>query len=185
MNYLRKIKTITVCLIACTSVFAAEPAGQDRVFSGASRQENATGEREPLPELTIKQVLDEANQKFTYRGKPVHPKLVKEFQCWDSDLNPVTLAVDVSAAFDTNEYCDEVEQRADGYICFSNEEGYYGYRRTGVDKKTSAHILKTFNGGSGTYVGESTLWVKFEIGQGFYPDGKPYDQLILRLIRAF
>ncbi|MEI8207285.1 MAG: hypothetical protein WCG03_10440 [Kiritimatiellales bacterium] len=185
MNYLLKIKTTTGCLLACAAVFAVEPASQDRVFSGASRHECATGEREPLPELTIKQVLDEANQKFTYRCKPVHPKLVKEFQCWDSDLNPVTLAVDVSAASDTNEYTDEVEQRADGFICFSNEEGYYGYRRSGFDKKAGAHILKTFDGGSGTYVRQATLWVKFEIGQSFYPDGKPYDQLILRLIRAF
>jgi hypothetical protein len=185
MSYLRKMKTTTGCLLACAIVFAAEPACQDRVFSGASRHECSTGERVPLPNLTIKQVLDEANQKFAYRGKPVHPKLVKEFECWESDLNPITLAVDVSAAFDTNEYYDEVEQRADGFICFSNEEVYYGYRRVGFDKKSGTHILKTFEGGSGTYVIESTLWVKFELGGSFYPDGRPYDQLIMRLIRAF
>lgn len=134
--------------------------------------------------MTAQQVLDEANLSFTYRGKPIHPKLVHEFQCWDSDLNPVTLAVDVSAAFDSNEYCDEVEI-SDEWVSFYDEEGRTSYRWTGFNKRRGVHVLETASGGSGSYVAKTTLWVKFEIGQSVYPDGKPYDQLILRLVRAF
>jgi hypothetical protein len=192
MNHLCKIKRSAGWLLACAAVMLTgcgqgtpdQTATEDRIFKGASRHECATGESDGLQELTVNQVLDEANRKFTYRGKPIHPKLAQEFQCWTSDLNPVTVAVDVSAAFDTNEYSDDVDV-ADGRVSFTNEEGLYAYRRSGFKKREWAHVLETTSGGSGTYVEKTTLWVRFEIGQSFYPDGKPYDQLILRLVRAF
>ena len=193
MSYLHKIRTTTGCLLACAAVFVAvllagcakETATNDRLFSGATRHERFSGERETVPALTVKQVLDEANRKFSYRGKPIRPKLVQEFQCWSSDGNPVTLAVDVSAAADTNEYGDEVKVASDGVVSFTDKEDWYGYRRVGFKRNADAHILESVSGGSGSYAEKTTLWVKFEIGQSFYPDGKPYDQLIMRLIRAF
>jgi len=157
---------------------------EGRIFHGAYRVGRFSGEPRKLPELTAQQVLDEANRSFTYRGKPIHPKLVCEFQCLDSDLNPVTFAVDVSAAFDSNEYYDAVDV-SDGWVSFSDGEGRYGYRHTGFNKREGVHILESVSSGSGSYVARSTLWVKFEIGQSIYPDGKPYDQLILRLVRVF
>jgi len=193
MNHLRKIKCRAGCLLACAALMLTgcgqgtpdQKATEDRIFKGASRQESLAGESNGLPDLTVKQVLDEANRKFTYRGKPIHPKLVQEFQCWSSDGNPVTLAVDVSAAVDTNEYGDEVQVSGEGVVSFTDKEGMYDYRRVGFKRSADAHILESLSGGSGSYVEKTTLWVKFEIGQSFYPNGKPYDQLIMRLIRAF
>ena len=157
---------------------------QDRVFRGASRHELFSGESDGLPELTVRQVLEEANRSFTYRGQPIHPKLVKEFQSLVSDGNPVTLAVDVSAAFDTNEYTDEVDDLSNGMVSFKDEEGRFSYRRSGFKKSEGAHVLETWDGSTGSYVGTSCLWVRFEIGQSFYPDGRPYDQLVMRLVRT-
>ncbi len=192
MNRLCKIKRSAGCLLACAALMLTgcgqgtpdQTATEDRIFKGASRTEYHSGEFHELPELTVKQVLDEANRKFSYRGKPIHPKLVQEFQSWTSDLNPVTVAVDVSAAYQTNEYFDDVEV-SDGRVFFTDKEGYYGYHRTGFKKREGTHVLETTSGGSGTYVEKTTLWIRFEIGQSFYPDGKPYDQLIMRLVRAF
>lgn len=168
---------LLLCVVGCsTQAPVASPADR-RIFAGAFRTV-------PCPQLTVQRVLDEANRSFTYRGKPIHPKLVREFQCWDSDLNPVTFAVDVSAAFDSNEYCDEIDV-SEGWVSFSDEEGRYGYRWTGFNKKAGVHVLESISSGSGSYVARSTLWVKFELGQSVYPDGNPYDQLILRLVRAF
>ena len=56
---------------------------------------------------TLSQVLAEANEHFTYRGKAIHPGLVNEFEPWISDLNPVTIVVDVSASYDSNEYTEK------------------------------------------------------------------------------
>ena len=185
---LKSAKRLFVLLLLCLAGCAAPPPvallADGRVFEGAFRKGRFFGNVVKLPEMTARQVLDEANQGFTYRGKPIHPKLVREFQCWDSDLNPVTFAVDVSAAFDSNEYYDVVDV-SDGWVSFSDEEGRYGYRHTGFNKRDGVHVLETVSGGSGSYVARSTLWVKFEVGQSFYLDGKPYDQLIMRLVRDF
>jgi hypothetical protein len=128
-------------------------------------------------------VLDEADGQFAYRGRPIHPKLVREFLCWDSDLNPVTLAVDVSAAFDSNEYCDQVDI-VDGLVSFSDEEGLFGYRHVEC-RNDGVHVLETVSSGAGSYAAKNRLWVRFKIGRSVYPGGTPYDQLILRLVRSF
>ena len=162
-----------VIFAGCTS--------NDRVFCAAYRVGRNSEKRVEVPTLTVHQVLQEANDSFAYRGKPIHPKLVQEFECWISDLNPVTLAVDVSAARDSNEYADKVFEDNDGYVCIKTADGLYGYKWIfGVD---GVHILKPrdFGNGSGSFGTE--LRVKFEIWQSQYPDGEAYDQLVMRLIR--
>jgi len=172
---------LILCAAGCSTQTPRASLPGDRIFAGAFRVGRFSGETNSFPQLTVQQVLDEANGKFCYRGKPIHPKLVREFQCWDSDLNPVTLAVDVSSAFDSNEYSDEVSVE-DGRVSFSDEEGLFSYRHVKCTHD-GVHVLEIISGGSGSYVARDTLWVKFELGQGVYPDGRTYDQLILRLIR--
>jgi len=184
MSLFRLIFAVLALLFAGCSDSSPLSSDAGRIFHGAYRVGRFSGAPQMLPQLTVQQVLDEANRSFTYRGKPIHPKLIRAFQCWDSDLNPVTVAVDVSAAFDSNEYSDTTEV-SDGWVSFSDEEGRYGYRWTGFNKKAGVHVLESVSSGSGSYAAESTLWVKFELGQSIYPDGKPYDQLILRLVRVF
>jgi len=62
--------------------------------------------KKPTLSSDIKTALDEANNKFTYQGKPIHPFLIKEFEIWLSDnCNPVTVSVDIGAAAKArNEY---------------------------------------------------------------------------------
>ncbi len=162
----------------------AGPGISNQLFKGASRARRNSGKPQEALGLTRIQVLREANNSFTFRGKPIRPGLVQEFECWLSDLNPVTMVVDVSAANDANEYADEAY--IDGeYTTIKTAEGkgVYGYARV-KRAENSVHVLKTRSHGGGSGVFNSELWVKFELGEGMYPDGTPYDQLLLRLIRA-
>lgn len=173
-----KYDVISTVLVAFL-LSGCQPA--DVVFNGAYRKGRFSGNKEAFPAMTHRQVLREANESFTYRGKSIHPGLVREFECWISDLNPVTFAVDVSAAFDSNEYSEETYAE-DGSIRIKTDSGIYGYKR--ISSGNGVHVLKTsdYSGGSQDFGVE--LWVKFEIWQSHYPDGTPYDQLIMRLIRA-
>ena len=144
-----------------------------RPFDPAYRVGRNSGNRASYPAQTVLQVLQEVNESFTYRGSPINPELVKEFECWISDMNPVTMAVDVSAAFDSNEYSSE--PYVDGeWIRVKTDEETYGYKR--ISRDNGIHVLQTTAG--------SELWVRFDVWQSQYPDGEVYDQLIVRLVRS-
>jgi len=187
----RRLFLVLLCLSAAALaagwlVGTMEHAAADRVFRGAYRMGRNSG-RPPVFDKTVAEVLKEADEKFTYRGRPIHPGLVREFECWLSDLNPVTVMVDVSAANDTNEYSAETYMKGD-YLAIKTyyegrEDGGYGYRRVRTTED-GVHVLETISyGGSSSRV-VCELWVRFEIGRSFYPDGTGYDQLLMRLVRA-
>ena len=152
-----------------------------RPFDPAYRAGRYSGNRASYPAQTVLRVLQEVNESFTYRGSPIHPELVKEFECWISDMNPVTMAVDVSAAFDSNEYSSK--PYIDGeWVRVKTDEGTYSYKW--ISSKDGVHILQTsdYSGGSQSFGFE--IWVRFEICQSQYPDGEVYDQLIMQLVRV-
>jgi hypothetical protein len=69
-------------------------------------------------------------------------------------------------------------------VCFGGKwiSTWYEYRRVGkLEDGTQVLSTRSWTGGSGVFVAE--LWVRFEIGRGYYPEGEPYDQLIMRLVR--
>jgi hypothetical protein len=172
-------------------------AREERLFEGAFRggsdpeRRKKRSFRHPPSGKTCKEVLAEANKSFTYMGKPIHPALLREFQCWISDQNPVTYLVDVSAAYDTNEYCQEVKRGKRGIVCEEDDDGLRGphspcfaYRHLGR-LADGTHVLRTAEWGSGTMVADYLVFVRFELGRGCYQDGHPYDQLLMRLTRDF
>ena len=121
MQLKNKMKiALLVLILGLTAGCATDSAGGGRLFDPAFRgghdpNRRAKGPRRyPRSGLTRDQVLAEANKHFTFFSKPIHPALVNEFECWISDQNPVTLVVDVSAAFDTNEYGQPVTQSRHG-----------------------------------------------------------------------
>ena len=154
----------------------------DRPFSPAHRIGKNSGAKESYPSQAVSQVLQEANVSFTYKGKPIHPCLVKEFEPWISDLNPVTLAVDVSSAFDSNEY-SSVPYIDGEWIRVKTDDGIYGYKR--ISSENGVHILQTSDWAGGSQAFGSELWVKFEIWQSRGSDGMEYDQLVMSLISMF
>ena len=140
------------------------------------------------PPLSIQSALAEANAKFTYKGKPIHPKLVQEFATWLSDFcRPKTISVDIAAAFDTNEYSDyDVKIKRNGYVYFQEEKtsGYFYYKWLGR-LKNGLHVLLTGDSGGGSGVFMDIYFVKFSIDKGFSPQGQPYPRLLMSIIRVY
>lgn len=131
--------------------------------------------------------LAEANAKFTYAGKPIHPGLVEEFSGWMSDSGPITVSVDVSAAYGTNEYYeDEVKIADNGNIAiYRKDSSYFCYRWLGrLDN--GLHVLYVEEGGGGgSGIFEDLNFVRFDIGEGINSDNKKYKRLLMTIVRTY
>jgi len=96
----------------------------------------------------MQDALIQANESFTYKGEPIHPKLVKEFNSWISDPGlPTTISVDIAAPH-RNEYFDDYASVNEyGAVTFRNEErGYFCYRWLGK-LDNGIHVLNTSDSG--------------------------------------
>ncbi len=160
-------------------------------------------------DLDLRKALKEANEKFTYLGKSIHPGLLREFLTWVSDgVPPITITIDVSAASGTNEYYLPVEivktaphdqsksvypdddSKFDLEYVITGDHFTFGYVWLGR-LKNGLHVVKALEGfrgskpGGGTMIREDIIFVNFEMGQGYKPDGKPYDQLLMSVVRIY
>ncbi len=139
-----------------------------------------------LPETDeFAEAIQEANKNFTFKGKPIHPGLIKEFAGWISDSwQPITTSVDIAAAFDTNEYFDsEVEVKDNEYI-FWQEEGrgeYFYYKWLG-QLKNGLHVVETGDGGGGSGIFQDIYFVRFDVDEGLDPEGKKYNRLLMTVV---
>jgi len=133
----------------------------------------------------IDNALLEANSRFTYNKQPIHPGLVAEFNSWTSDnWKPVTISVDVSAAYGTNEYADDVEVKDNGYVYLKKEgDGEYFYYKWLGRLNNGFHVLEVGEGGGGSGIFTSLFIVKFEKGYGFTPEGQKYERLLMSIVR--
>ena len=138
--------------------------------------------------LLASEPLDEANASFTYKGKPIHPFLVQEFSNWLSDKRPpIVKAVDVAAAFDTNEY-QEAATEEEGWIFSKKEEkdgdftNYTSFEYRWLGKMADGtHVLETGEngGGSGTFM--DLMFIRFSEGKVMF-EGKSEKQLLMSII---
>lgn len=145
----------------------------------------------------LQQVLIEVNEKFTYKGKPIHPGLVREFEAWLSDGTPTTISVDILAAESSNEYYeDDVEVRDNGFVRIKEEHFFtdrdkiithYEYKWLGK-LKNNLHVLDTLDWGGGSGIFEHLLFVKFDVDEGFTDlrvDGNiRYNRLLMTVVRV-
>ena len=130
--------------------------------------------------LEKSKLLEELNRDFSFLGKPVHPKLIRNFEPWLSDKYPVIISLDIAAAYGTNEYSEAVYEE-NGFITYDiNDEEKYGYKL--ISSENNIHILKTLyiTGGTGSFI--SNLTFKTRIVSGFTDQGKSYDLVLLKLI---
>lgn len=131
--------------------------------------------------------LEEADRVFTYKGEPIHPGLVMAFQNWLSDYRPpITVTVDVGAAFDTNQYNENVTRNRNGDPQIQlSEGGTFAYRHLGrLDN--GVHVLLTFDWGGGTGVFLTLTFVRFHMHTGYDRDGlKPSERLLMSVVRRY
>ncbi len=139
-------------------------------------------------EASAESPLAEADRDFTFKGQPIHPGLIREFQNWLSDYRPpITVTLDVGAAYDTNEYANAVTQTNDGGVSISSGDSgeRFSYKHLGrLDN--GVHVLHVFDktGGTGTF--QSLMFVQFDIAKGFDRDGaKPSERLLMSVVRVY
>jgi hypothetical protein len=114
---------------------------------------------------TIESRLKEANKSFTYKGKPIHPGCVEQFNINLADSGPpIVRAVDVAACVSSNEYFMDYKVSDDGYVGYeyedSGERYYFGYKYIGK-ASGGLHILDTRSSSGGTMVAMTIFLTRF------------------------
>lgn len=142
--------------------------------------------------LMASELLSEVNSKFTYKDKPIHPFLIRQFSNWDSDYRPPILkTVDISAAFDTNQYqLIEIKKNNDWY--YAEEEEYDGefrlyesfYYHWLGKMDNGMHVIETGanGGGSGTFM--DLMFVRFSEDKIMWDD-KQETQLLMSIVGIY
>ena len=137
-------------------------------------------------------MLEEANDSFTYEGKPIHPRLVHEFSNWLSDgTSPVVTSLDVISAFDTDEYpYEEVKKREDWWYAEKEEmDGdirlyesfdyrWYGKMENGI------HVVATGESGGGSGFFMDLMFIRFSEGE-ILIENTPQKQLIMSIVGMY
>ena len=136
--------------------------------------------------------LDEANAKFTYNGKPIHPFVVKEFSNWLSDNRPPMITtVDVVAAFDTNKYQGSTIEKRDNWWFAESKEidgditiyESFGYHWLGK-LANGVHVLETGSSGGGSGFFMDLMFIKFSEGEIFW-ENKKEKQLLMTIVGTY
>jgi hypothetical protein len=103
-----------------------------------------------------REVVTEAQTRFTYEGKPIHPAIVHAFSVWLSDSTTAVMAMDVSAATDSNQYGQPVQTNQGGWQEItldsdpdSGEESTFAYRCLG-SLRGGVQVLETVESGGGS-----------------------------------
>jgi len=139
--------------------------------------------------LMASEQLSEANAKFTYKGKPIHPFLVGRFSNFLSDNRPpMVTTVDVSAAFDTNEYQQsEIKKRDDWWFVeridkYGNIPLYESFDYHWFGKLADGtHVLETGSSGGGSGFFMDLMFIRFSEGEIFW-EGKKKKQLLMSIV---
>lgn len=125
---------------------------------------------------------------FTYKGDPIPPLLIQQFECWLSDGDPVRLALDVGEAWGTNEF-DSAVTRASMYRkgarigCKVPDEVrvYFDYERLGA-LRDGTQVVVIYDFGGGTGVWEDLLFLRFHVQREQRLNGETRDRLVLTLV---
>lgn len=130
----------------------------------------------------------EVDTTFKLNGKPIHPKLIQEFEPWLSDGSPVTISVDVLAAYGTNEYFEgDIKLEEDRVTYGAEDHATFTYKWLGR-LQNGLHVLIASDWGGGSGIFMNLLFVKFEISKGVdgYLDSdealKPYDRILMTVV---
>ncbi len=136
----------------------------------------------------IRDGLIEIDKSFTYKGKPIHPGIIHEFEGYLSDSGaPLSVSIDLAAASGSNQYFDgNVEQLKQGFYSVkdSSGQGYSGYHWLGK-LADGTHVVSAYSNGGGSGVFEHLYFLQFTAGRGYGPDGTPYDRLVMTAIRWY
>ena len=124
---------------------------------------------------------------FRYHDKPIHPLLIKQFEPWVSDARPpITVELNLTAAWDSNQYAAGFNTDSNGMVSVSLPEGgTYSYRHLGK-LRGGIHVLRTFSSEGGSGVFEAILFVRFQTRLAYMAEGlKQAQQTFIQEVRRF
>lgn len=133
----------------------------------------------------LRKELAQLNKSFTYRGKAIHPRAIKDLRTWVADPLPGPIAVDVAGTFDTNRYFGDYNIQENGNVFvdltqeYLEDTGWFSYKHLGR-LANGLHVLRTFDNGGGTGVFQSILLVECLIDYEFKDNGQRRSLLVLR-----
>jgi len=144
---------------------------------------------------SVSQALLEVRASFPLGGEPIHPALVYEFMPWMSDSEPITVAVDVLPANNSDEYYEPAVRMRSGWIecdvksllphCRGKEPTVnppqFGYRRVGA-MADGTQVLRTYYGMGGSGIFMNLLFIRFVTEKAYDLRGKPYPRLLMRVV---
>jgi hypothetical protein len=103
-----------------------------------------------------REVVAEVQTRFTFEGTPIHPAIVHAFSAWLSDSTTAVMAMDVSAATDSNQYGQPVRTTQGGLHEItletdpdSGRESTFGYWYLG-GLRGGVQVLETVDSGGGS-----------------------------------
>ncbi len=132
--------------------------------------------------------IQETNKTFFYKNDPIHPLIIKKFVSWESDdWKPKIVAVDVAAAYNTNQFYEKFKWRKsdDGTFQCSvdgKEGAWFVYRWLGT-LDNGLHVVFTCDCGGGTGQFMNLFFFKITEGSAYTPEGEKYSQLLLTFVR--
>ena len=109
---------------------------------------------------------EEANARFTYKGKPIHPGCIREFEVWMSDGDPPrVLTVDVDSCVTSDKNFSPLRRSPDGWVSASTGDeqsrDWCAYKHLGRTS-TGTHVLAVRLAGGGTMVATYVYLVRFD-----------------------
>ena len=149
------------------------------VFAGAQKPTKEVSAAELRGELA------ELNKSFTYKGKAINPRAIKDLTSWVSDPLPGPVAIDVEGTFETNRYFGDYLTEVGGFVRidltqkYLEEAGSFAYKRLSR-LANGIHVLQTSYWGGGTGVFQSILLVEVSIDYEYAETGRRRSQLVLR-----
>jgi hypothetical protein len=129
--------------------------------------------------------LAQLNKDFSYRGKPIHPRAVKDLTSWVSDPRPGPIAVDVAGTYESNRYFGEYRVQDNGNVFidlsqeYLEETGSFSYNYLGR-LANGFHVLRTYFHGGGSGVFESLLLIECVIEFEYKDDGRRESILVIK-----
>jgi len=134
--------------------------------------------------------LNQLNKDFTYRGKPIHPRAVKDLTSWVSDQRPGPIAIDIAGTFESNQYFGDysVQENGNVFVDLTQEnieqEGSFSYKNLGR-LANGLHVFRTYFHGGGSGVFQSLLLIECGIDFEYNDDGRRESILVMRLRGEF
>ena len=126
----------------------------------------------------------EIYKSFTWKNKPIHPKLIEKFSGWYSDsAEPVVTSVDILQSFKArNEYDMESVNKKGNTVCYNRgeREGYFCYNYLG-HLNNGLCVVQVFDNGGGSGVFGELYFVYFTQDKAINREGKPYKRILMNV----